>query len=294
MRETLAEWPPTYRYDAESIQRAVADPVWDLLDRGGKRWRPVVFLTLVEAFGEDPEAYLPYAAIPEILHTGTILVDDIEDRAAMRRGEPAGETKVFSTGHPLARSMTTDEANASVSRRGFLKAGAGATAAVGATGTAAAQEGNESEGGGGGGGMETVALTGDNVFDPEELYIAPGTTVTFDWASDGHNVIVDSKPDDSDWEGHEPIENEGFSTEHTFEVLGDYEYYCSPHQSLGMEAVIHVTEGGENPNAGGGGGGPTLPDSALTMGVATMAALVSTLALAFFFLKYGGDYEMPE
>jgi len=76
-------------------------------------------------------------------------------------------------------------------------------------------------------------------------------------------------------------------------VLGDYEYYCSPHQSLGMEAVIHVTEGGQNPNAGGGGG-PTLPTSAMTMGVATLAAMGSTLALAFFFIKYGGDYEMPE
>ena len=28
--------------------------------------------------------------------------------------------------------------------------------------------------------------------------------------------------------------------------------------------------------------------------VATMAAMVSTLALAFFFIKYGGDYETPE
>ena len=44
---------------------------------------------LVEAFGEDPEAYLEYACIPEILHNGTIIVDDIEDArpsaAASRR-----------------------------------------------------------------------------------------------------------------------------------------------------------------------------------------------------------------
>jgi geranylgeranyl diphosphate synthase type I len=115
MRETLAEWrprvddaiaevlpreidaeylewffgPASYRYDVESVQRALADPIWDLLDRGGKRWRAVVFLVLVDALGEDPEAYLPYATIPEILHNGTIIVDDVEDEAAMRRGEPA-------------------------------------------------------------------------------------------------------------------------------------------------------------------------------------------------------------
>jgi len=132
MRETLAEWrpavdsaiervlpreideaylteffgPATYRYDPESIQRALADPVWDLLDRGGKRWRPVVFLTLVEAFGEDPEAYLPYATIPEILHTGTIIVDDVEDGASKRRGEPAlhhvyGEDVALNAGNAM-------------------------------------------------------------------------------------------------------------------------------------------------------------------------------------------------
>ncbi|MFC6836247.1 polyprenyl synthetase family protein [Halomarina ordinaria] len=81
--------PASYAYSAETIQRALSDPVWALLDRGGKRWRAVLFLTFCEAFGEDPEAYLPYACIPEILHNGTIIVDDVEDGATMRRGAPA-------------------------------------------------------------------------------------------------------------------------------------------------------------------------------------------------------------
>ncbi|SFB74345.1 geranylgeranyl diphosphate synthase, type I [Halobiforma haloterrestris] len=115
MRETLAEWrpaideaiadivpreidaeylesffgEPTYEYDPEGIQRALADPLWELLDRGGKRWRAVLFLVFVEGFGEDPAEYLPYACIPEILHNGTIIVDDVEDEASIRRGEPA-------------------------------------------------------------------------------------------------------------------------------------------------------------------------------------------------------------
>ncbi len=79
----------TYEYDPTAIQRALADPIWDLLDRGGKRWRAVLFLKLVEAFGEDPEAFLEYAAIPEVLHNGTIIVDDVEDGATHRRGESA-------------------------------------------------------------------------------------------------------------------------------------------------------------------------------------------------------------
>ncbi len=115
MRETLAEWrpaidgaiadlfpremdeaylesffgEPTYTYDPEGIQQALATPLWDLLDRGGKRWRAVLFLVFVEAFGEDPSEYVHYACIPEILHNGTIVVDDVEDEATIRRGEPA-------------------------------------------------------------------------------------------------------------------------------------------------------------------------------------------------------------
>lgn len=78
-----------YEYDPHAIEEALAKPVWDLLDRGGKRWRAVVFLMLVDGFGRDPEAFLPYATIPEILHNGTIIVDDVEDDGERRRGEPA-------------------------------------------------------------------------------------------------------------------------------------------------------------------------------------------------------------
>jgi geranylgeranyl diphosphate synthase type I len=79
----------SYWYDSEAAQRSLSDPVWELLDRGGKRWRATVFATLVDGFGGDSDAYEPYAAVPELLHTGTLLVDDVEDGASMRRGAPA-------------------------------------------------------------------------------------------------------------------------------------------------------------------------------------------------------------
>jgi geranylgeranyl diphosphate synthase type I len=80
---------PTHEYDRDALQTGIADPIWNLLDRGGKRWRAVLFLLLVDGLGENPHEYLPYAAIPEILHNGTIMVDDVEDEAELRRGEPA-------------------------------------------------------------------------------------------------------------------------------------------------------------------------------------------------------------
>ena len=79
----------TYAYDSAAIERALSAPIWDLLDRGGKRWRAVLFLLFVDALGEEPEAYREYAAVPEILHNGTIIVDDVEDGATHRRGSRA-------------------------------------------------------------------------------------------------------------------------------------------------------------------------------------------------------------
>ena len=80
---------PSFDYDADAIGATFAEPTWDLLDRGGKRWRAILCLQFVEGFGADPEAYLPYACVPELLHNGTILVDDVQDEAALRRGGPA-------------------------------------------------------------------------------------------------------------------------------------------------------------------------------------------------------------
>jgi len=84
------------------------------------------------------------------------------------------------------------------------------------------------------------ASTGPFAFDPPAVAVSPGTTVTFDWASAGHNVLVESRPDGASWSGHEPLENQGFSTRHTFETEGDYKYYCEPHLSAGMKGVVEV------------------------------------------------------
>ena len=79
----------TYGYQPRAIQQALSDPLWELLDRGGKRWRAILFLLVVEALGDQPEEYMEYACVPEILHNGTIVVDDVEDEAKKRRGEAA-------------------------------------------------------------------------------------------------------------------------------------------------------------------------------------------------------------
>ena len=81
-----------FSFDREAADGAVADPVWNFLDRGGKRWRPALFLLLTEALGGDAERVLPFVAVIELIHNGTIIVDDIEDNSSLRRGKPSLHT----------------------------------------------------------------------------------------------------------------------------------------------------------------------------------------------------------
>jgi len=80
--------PPYYAHDLEALNKAIAEPIWDFLDRGGKRWRPSLFLLILEALGKNPEDFVDFAIIPEVVHNGTIMIDDIEDASELRRGKP--------------------------------------------------------------------------------------------------------------------------------------------------------------------------------------------------------------
>jgi len=77
---------PRYAYNLEALDKAIAEPIWEFLDRGGKRWRPSLFLLICEALGKNPKDFLEYAIIPEVIHNGTLMIDDVEDQSNLRRG----------------------------------------------------------------------------------------------------------------------------------------------------------------------------------------------------------------
>lgn len=79
---------PRYEPDFEALNRSLSEPIWEFLDRGGKRWRPALFLLVLEALGGKPEEYLDFAIIPEVVHNGTLIADDVEDFSEFRRGKP--------------------------------------------------------------------------------------------------------------------------------------------------------------------------------------------------------------
>ena len=80
--------PPRFSYNLEALNKAVAEPIWEFLGRGGKKWRPTLFLLVCEALGKKAEDYVDFAIIPEVVHNGTLMVDDVEDSSEYRRGKP--------------------------------------------------------------------------------------------------------------------------------------------------------------------------------------------------------------
>jgi geranylgeranyl pyrophosphate synthase len=78
-----------YSYDEKTIIREVSFPIWDFLSRGGKRWRPYLMLLSCRAVGGNPEKLKKFSVFPELIHNGTIMVDDVEDDSPMRRGKPS-------------------------------------------------------------------------------------------------------------------------------------------------------------------------------------------------------------
>jgi len=89
-------------------------PIYDLLDRGGKRWRPILGMIYAECYGRnltksiesgsgEHDDILFACGLTEIVHNGSLMVDDLEDKSLMRRGQPCtylkfGEDYAVNTG----------------------------------------------------------------------------------------------------------------------------------------------------------------------------------------------------
>ncbi len=72
-----------------SFYRKVHEQLAGFTLEGGKKFRPVLFLLSVDAYGGNPDALLPIAGAIELAHTFRIIHDDIIDHDTRRRGRPA-------------------------------------------------------------------------------------------------------------------------------------------------------------------------------------------------------------
>jgi len=75
--------------DAAALHYPIASQVvGEIVRAGGKRLRPLVLLLAGRAYDYDRDALVTAAAGVELLHTASLVHDDMVDRAALRRGKP--------------------------------------------------------------------------------------------------------------------------------------------------------------------------------------------------------------
>jgi len=73
--------------DPEAHTQILSQPVWNLLKRSGKQWRPLFGFLLLESLGTDSVPYeMLLTVASELSHTGSLIIDDIEDDSLLRRG----------------------------------------------------------------------------------------------------------------------------------------------------------------------------------------------------------------
>jgi geranylgeranyl pyrophosphate synthase len=78
---------PRYSYNMTALNEAIVNPIWEFLERGGKRWRPALFMIVCEILGKKLTDFVDFAIIPEVVHNGSLMVDDVEDASEYRRGK---------------------------------------------------------------------------------------------------------------------------------------------------------------------------------------------------------------
>ena len=82
-----------YKYDSSALEKSIVEPAKYILGLGGKRWRPVLMLAVIDALGGNSSNFTEFSIIPEIIHNATLIHDDLEDNSDMRRGSPAVHVK---------------------------------------------------------------------------------------------------------------------------------------------------------------------------------------------------------
>lgn len=88
-----------------------------------------------------------------------------------------------------------------------------------------------------------VGPNGQHIFQPATISIQPGDTVRWVWATSGHTVTsgnIDGPTGQPNGIFASGLRNQNFEYTYTFQSAGNYDYYCSPHYSMGMVGTVIV------------------------------------------------------
>jgi octaprenyl-diphosphate synthase len=93
LRDDLAAIEREFGRDTVSTVRAITEIGEHLRAGGGKRIRPALLLLSAKLFPHDERSAVRLGAVVEVIHTATLVHDDIIDEAKTRRGRPAANTQ---------------------------------------------------------------------------------------------------------------------------------------------------------------------------------------------------------
>jgi octaprenyl-diphosphate synthase len=93
LRDDLAAIEQEFGQDTVSSVPAITQIGEYLRSGGGKRIRPALLLLAAKLFPHDERSAIRLGAVVEIIHTATLVHDDIIDEAQTRRGRPAANTQ---------------------------------------------------------------------------------------------------------------------------------------------------------------------------------------------------------
>jgi len=95
LREQVEAYLADLRFAEEPAAQGLEEAMRYSLLAGGKRIRPVLALATAKALGKDPSSILPLAAALELIHTYSLIHDDLPamDDDDLRRGRPTCHVK---------------------------------------------------------------------------------------------------------------------------------------------------------------------------------------------------------
>jgi geranylgeranyl diphosphate synthase type II len=95
LRLQIDEYLERLRFSRESLTDRLVESMRYSLLAGGKRIRPVLALATARAIGRDERELLPLAAAIELIHTYSLIHDDLPamDDDSLRRGQPTNHVK---------------------------------------------------------------------------------------------------------------------------------------------------------------------------------------------------------
>ena len=95
LRLAVEGYLESLRFASEPATEGLEEAMRYSLLAGGKRIRPVLALATAKAIGRDPSTVMPFAAAVELIHTYSLIHDDLPpmDDDDLRRGEPTCHRK---------------------------------------------------------------------------------------------------------------------------------------------------------------------------------------------------------